>query len=673
MTMDLTRPPLPLLLLSIIVRLLIVCIHTPVDGNSSSVHIFTHLMKHTTGVTDICTSTCYLTNMYQLHKFDLDNKAPRPFAALLLLLLSGDIATNPGPAGDSMFPCAVCQYGVNWSHKAVACDNCSVWIHKTCASMDSVTYDQVENMSWRCYGCRSINVSSFVYNAYNLNVSNSFAPLAGIPGDDSVFLQDIASPTDHFEPGFHSSPRSEHQSRPSTCHTSSSYFSSHTSSLSAATLNNLRIAVVNANSVSGKKAEIAELCNTTQADVLIISETKLDATKNPSEFFPKNYETVARRDRNSSGGGVLIATKKGVVTDEVPLKASAGGEIVCTRIACSKSNPLYVCAYYRPPGESTDSLEVLQEAVEELADMTSNNTKSTVVLAGDFNARDIDWDELVPTSECKKKGLCNELISILGEAELHQMQRENTRQDAVLDLFCTNKPSFVKTIDTIPGISDHDGIILVDMTLKAQINKKPQRRVPVWSKADWDSMKTETTAFCDDFIRMGKERSVESNWELLASHLKKMQHKHIPSKLTSTRYNVPWLTTKLKRMCHKKRRLFRRAKKSTNPTHKAAYKHIQNETRNALRRAHWSYVNGILTEGLEQGDLKPFYGYMKSQHQDNQGVSPLRERGQLYSDAHSKARILSEQFRSVFTRDDAQSSAKRLAGPAHPPAEPPVY
>ena len=136
----------------------------------------------------------------------------------------------------------------------------------------------MENLSWRCYGCRSINVSSFVYKAYILNINNSFAPLAGIPGDDSVFFQDIASPTDHFEPGFHSSPRSEHQSRPSTCHTSSSYFSSHTSSLSAATLNNLRIAVVNANSVSGKKAEIVELCNTTQADILIISESKLDTT-----------------------------------------------------------------------------------------------------------------------------------------------------------------------------------------------------------------------------------------------------------------------------------------------------------------------------------------------------------------------------------------------------------
>ena len=138
--------------------------------------------------TDICTSTCYMTNMYQLHKLDLDNKVPRSFAVLFLLLLSSDIVTDLGPTGESMFPWAVFQYGVNWSHKAVTCDNCSVWIHKTCASMDSVTYDQVENMSGRFYGCRMINVSSSVYNTYNLNVINSFEPLVGIPGDSSVFF-----------------------------------------------------------------------------------------------------------------------------------------------------------------------------------------------------------------------------------------------------------------------------------------------------------------------------------------------------------------------------------------------------------------------------------------------------------------------------------------------------
>ena len=77
----------------------------------------------------------------------------------------------------------------------------------------------------------------------------------------------------------------------------------------------------------------------------------------------------------------------------------------------------------------------------------------------------------------------------------------------------TNKPSFVKTIDTIPGISDHD---------KAQNNKNLREE---------NMMMTETNAFCTDFITMYQDRNVETNWDLLASHLKKMQHTPHPHPL----------------------------------------------------------------------------------------------------------------------------------------------
>ena len=125
---------------------------------------------------------------------------------------------------------------------------------------------------------------------------------------------------------------------------------------------------------------------------------------------------------------------------------SSSGEIVCARIAMAKTSPMYICAYYRPPNETSDSLDILQRALDEINDLTKNNHKSTIVVAGDFNAGDIDWDILTPTHECRKKGLCGKLIYILGEGQLHQMQRENTRGDAILDIFCTNKPSLVKSI-----------------------------------------------------------------------------------------------------------------------------------------------------------------------------------------------------------------------------------
>ena len=227
--------------MSIIVRTVISLHHTNTP-DTTTWSICATLARHPTRLVEVCTNTCYLSNMYRLHKLDIPNKAPTSLVYFILLMLSGDIEINPGPV-DSLSPCGVCQLACNWSQCAVACDNCCVWVHKTCASMDTAEYDQLENVSWKCYCCRSVNVSSFIYNAYNINVSNSFLPLAWFPGDDSVFLNVIASPTERFEPGFHCSPMSNQQSsttsKRSQAH--SDRLSSSTPSFSTTNINNIAL------------------------------------------------------------------------------------------------------------------------------------------------------------------------------------------------------------------------------------------------------------------------------------------------------------------------------------------------------------------------------------------------------------------------------------------------
>jgi len=126
-------------------------------------------------------------------------------------------------------------------------------------------------------------------------------------------------------------------------------------------------------------------------------------------------------------------------------------------------------AYYHPP-DSIESLDGLEAAIEDIQDITMNNRKSCVVLAGDFNAKDIHWDTLTVSPNSNNKTVCNRIINAVSEGQFHQLRLEPTRGDAVLDLFCVNNPSLVKCIQTIPGIYDHDGIILADMWLRAQIN-----------------------------------------------------------------------------------------------------------------------------------------------------------------------------------------------------------
>ena len=51
------------------------------------------------------------------------------------------------------------------------------------------------------------------------------------------------------------------------------------------------------------------------------------------------------------------------------------------------------------------------------------------------------------------------LIEVISEAGLQQMQREPTRGQNLLDLFCCNKPSLLKVCICIPGILDHSIVL----------------------------------------------------------------------------------------------------------------------------------------------------------------------------------------------------------------------
>ena len=70
------------------------------------------------------------------------------------------------------------------------------------------------------------------------------------------------------------------------------------------------------------------------------------------------------------------------------------------------------------------------------------------------------------------------------------------------------------------------------------------------------------------------------------------------------------------------------------------------------------FLEKQLSESLEQKNSKPLWRYIKSKRQDGNGVSPLKENGQLHSDSRRKAEILNNQFCSVFTSEDTTNIPK---------------
>ena len=206
--------------------------------------------------------------------------------------------------------------------------------------------------------------------------------------------------------------------------------------------------------------------------VYIASETKLDKTVYSSEFMPQDYRNVFRNDR--SRRGVLIAHRDDVIATPVKLDGIKDDcELTVSKIKMSSNKPpLYVMAYYRSQidNSANTSLDSLESAIKQVVELVGNS-KSTIILAGDFNCPGIDWDNLVPGN--RVVGVSEKLIQITTEHGLSQQQRDPTKLDALLDLVFANNESLIHSTSTIPGIStanEHESIV-VDLDLKAEVNK----------------------------------------------------------------------------------------------------------------------------------------------------------------------------------------------------------
>ena len=139
-------------------------------------------------------------------------------------------------------------------------------------------------------------------------------------------------------------------------------------------------------------------------------------------------------------------------------------EIVWAQINLPSYNKLFVGAFYRPHIYDQFSLDELNLSLCQL-DNKGNNT--TVWLAGDFNAPSIDWETMTLKDNYVYAQTHNSLLAITCDHGLTQLVRDSTRLDNTLDLFFTDHPSQIIDINILPGMSDHD-IVMITADIKSK-------------------------------------------------------------------------------------------------------------------------------------------------------------------------------------------------------------
>ena len=178
----------------------------------------------------------------------------------------------------------------------------------------------------------------------------------------------------------------------------------------------MRVLILIAQSIKspGKPAQLQTLIQSTNADIVIGSESWLNPDISSSEVFPPDF-TCYRNDRSrSKGGGVFLLVSNHFDSYEPEeLKAGDECELVWAKLKVQGSKDLYIGSFYRPPDNNDpEYLDHLQKFISRIP--TQNGAH--LWISGDFNLADIDWNDECVQPYPSHGAQCQQLLTISKDA-----------------------------------------------------------------------------------------------------------------------------------------------------------------------------------------------------------------------------------------------------------------
>ena len=332
---------------------------------------------------------------------------------------------------------------------------------------------------------------------------------------------------------------------------------------------------------------------------------------------------------------------------------------------------LYIAAFYRPPSTNIDYLFNLHDSLSRIP------TDKHIWISGDFNLPDIDWTAISPFDpldadvpnpvipHTNRRLLHDTFIDIVNTFSLSQtvltptrtqtITRPNgtTKTSHILDLFLTNNILNINNTQVLPGLSDHD-LVLIDADLRPVRQRQDRRQVFLYSRADMDSIKQDMNDFRRDYFSTDPmTRPLTSNWNRFQHAIHTTMNNNIPQKTHSSRHTLPWFSRHLRRQHRKKQRLYRRAQTYNTPENWKTYKVHQKKFAKNIKTAERNYISTYLTDNIKN-NIRHFFKFFKSRKQDTTNISALKRNNTLVTSPDGKAQLLNNHFKSVFTHEHIQ-------------------
>ena len=405
---------------------------------------------------------------------------------LLLLILSGDIETNPGPPTKPQ--CESCFRTIAINHRFVSCVECESRLHIKCAGVSPNQYNRMQadrTLTFYCPPCLS-----------------STLPFADVEPDE--YFDDVFVLPDHIEP------------------------------LNLFKKSSLNIAHLNVNGLRSKLDFVKILLFQEKFDILCLNETKIDSTVSDSDIAVPGY-LLHRLDRTAHGGGTLIYYAKSLDVKRNTRLTKKAHESLWVEVRFKKSKPIYICSLYRPP--CSKAIEDTTKYTQYLSSCFDNLQKdSEVFILGDFNV-DIS----------KKNNLSSLITEFCKSKDLTQYVSSPTRiteySSTAIDLAISNSGHAKDCYVIELGISDHCLVFI--RREKTHVDRKP-RTITTRSFKNFNQEPFLDDLGNLDWSPMLKSTNVDEAAEIFNSNVLGVLDKHAPVVQRRIRIDSPpWFNEEL--------------------------------------------------------------------------------------------------------------------------------
>ena len=388
-------------------------------------------------------------------------------------------------------------------------------------------------------------------------------------------------------------------------------------------MNKIVLATLNINSIRNKFSSLCEIVSN-NIDILVIQETKIDATFPTGQFLMPGYKKPYRKDRNIHGGGILV-----YVRDDIPCKElnhfDIGGntEGIFVELNFRKSKWLLLAAYKPPDVPKNNCFDNITKAL----DFYSKNYEN-VILAGDFNT--IDTDEVL--SDFLEEHFMSNLVNF-------PTCFKSTENPSSIDLVITNKHrSFQNTTSFSTGLSDYHKLVITSM--KSTFPKVASKTITYRKMKNFDR-----DAFRND-LRLNLGKIPQQSYGIFEKTFFEVLDRHAPEKKKSVRANhKPYVTKAMRTAIMKRSELATKYRSNPTEENNKAFKKQKNFCNRLYKKERKKYYENLDIKKLT--DNKEFWKTIKplfsNRTKSTQKIC-LKEGDKIISDDTEVANVLNKHF-----------------------------